>query len=134
MIFTAYDVALTGSAGILIGYLIGNRLAIDRDRRAEWNAIVMPFYARLLDIKKNPVLDLQGGWENAFEIICLKLPCVKKRGFREAISAYRESKGADNQNPYDPQIGGPAGGHPYKDIDSIAKACDTLLKYLKPIK
>ncbi|MFA5323435.1 MAG: hypothetical protein WC373_12250 [Smithella sp.] len=112
--------------GILIGYIIGNRLAIGRDRRKEFNDLINPIRADLMSIKIRPENNLRGTWIITLALIREKLPFWKRRGFDIAIETYEKSKGDENKNS------DPAGGFNYKDTSLISHAADNLLKYLKP--
>ena len=125
MIFSEFDVALIGFAGVLIGYLLGNRLAIDLDKRREYNALVNSIRFSLMGERDNP-----GGFKSPDRVTLLKirehLHCWERSGFDGAVEAYKKSKGAENRQP----DGG--GGFHIIDKALIVHAADDLLKYLKP--
>lgn len=112
--------------GGIAGYLINNRLAIGRDRRREYNALVDPIRQTLLGMRINPGINLKGSWEITFFLIREKLPFWKRRGFDRAVKEYKKSKGDDNRKSDG------MGGFFYKDTALIIHAANDLLKYLKP--
>ena len=112
--------------GVLIGYLVGNRLAIDRDRRREFNALIEPIRADLLGIRNHPGSGLKGAWMITFTLIRERLPFWKRKDFDIAIENYKKSKGADNQER------DTMGGFTYKDTEMIVHAVNDLLRFLKP--
>ncbi len=112
----------------LVGYLVYNRLSIDRDRRREFNDLINPIRSELLSVKNNPRSGLTGTWGIALSIICEKLPFWKRKGFNRAIENYKKSKSSENINT---NIDG-MGGWSYKDAEWIVHAVNDLLKYLKP--
>jgi len=122
----SYENLLLSLITALIGYIIGNRLAIGRDRRREYNALIDPIRADLLSIKISPENIIRGKWIITFTLIREKLPFWKRRGFDVAIETYKKSKGKENQ------IRNGMGGFKYKDASLISHAADNLLRYLKP--
>ncbi|MDY0297464.1 MAG: hypothetical protein RB296_09115 [Acidobacteriota bacterium] len=111
--------------GVLVGYLIGNRLAIGRDRRKEFNILVDPIRISLLGEKHN-INRNQTAFNSArIELIREELPFWKRRRFDEAVKNYRNSKSAENRDSDG------TGGFTYRDFDKIKNAIDGLLKYLK---
>lgn len=116
----------------LIGFLLGNRLAIGRDKRNEWNALVAPIHIALLRIKNGSLIGLPNDWEMTISLMRERLPRLRRRGFDRAVEEYEKSRSGENQNEYKPEIGGFSEGGPYKDLGLIARAAVRLLKYLKP--
>ena len=119
---------LFGLATALIGYLIGNWLAIGRDKRHEYNALISPIRSELLGVRNNPGSNLTGAWEITFALICEKLPFWKRKGFNRAVESYNKSKSSENINRNIDDMG----GWSYKDTEWIVHAVNDLLKYLKP--
>ena len=102
---------------LLIGYFIGNRLVIDRDRRREFNALVGP--VRIFLLKQMFPTDID------FTLIREKLPRWKRRGFDLAVERYKKSKGPDNQKENN------FGEVLYDDTSLIIHTTNDLLKFLK---
>jgi hypothetical protein len=110
----------------LVGYLIGNRFAIDRDRRKEFNSLIDPVRHDLLGMRNHPGSSIKGAWMITFKLIREKLPLWDRKGFDRAVENYKKSKGDGNRIPDG------AGGFNYKDTASIVSSIDCLLRYLKP--
>ena len=116
------SIALT-SIGVLIGYLVGNRLAIDRDRRREYNNLIEPIRITLLNARNHPTSNFK---EPIYILVREKLPFWKRKGFDRAVENYKKSKSDDNRDPDG------MGGFSYKDTESIVHAINDLLGYVKP--
>lgn len=116
----------------LIGFLLGNRLAIVRDRRKEWNEITSPVRIALLSIKNGSFIDLPGDWEMTFRLIGEEICLLRRPCLRRAVEEYKKSRSEENQNRYNPETGQVENGAPYKDPEWIERAAKDLLKYLKP--
>ena len=112
----------------IVGYFIGSRLAIVRDKRKEFNALVDPMRHSLLFIRSQPSYYLKGTWEITFMLIREKLPFWKRKGFDKAIEAYKKSK----EKYYNSRKPDGMGGFIDGDRSAISHAADSLLKYLKP--
>lgn len=110
----------------LIGFFIGNRFAIDRDRRKEFNSLIDPLRHDLLGVRNCPSSSIKGTWMIAFTLIREKLPFWKRKGFDRAVENYKKSKSDENRIPDG------MGGFNYRDTASIVHAANSLLKYLKP--
>ena len=114
-----------GIVGVLIGIIIGNRLAISRDRRCEFNALV------------EPVHDLVYRWDTPDELTILKirerLNCWQRTGFDRAIEAYKKSQSEENRNSYSTEASEiyEGGGGRFKNPDLIKSAANDLLYYFK---
>jgi hypothetical protein len=126
------EVFLFGLANALIGYLVGNWLTTERDRRKEFNALIDPVRSSLLCEKDRP-----GGFKSPDKITLLKiresLPFWKRKGFERAVEAYKQSKSTYNRNRK------PDGGGSFMDGEKsaedrviISHAANDLLRYLKP--
>jgi hypothetical protein len=112
--------------GVLIGYLVNNWLAIGRDRRREFNALIEPIRADLLGMKNHPGNDLRGPWVITFILVREKLFFLKRKGFDRAVENYKESKSDKNRDRDN------MGGFSYKDTAKIVHAVNDLLRFLKP--
>lgn len=123
---TPTEIALLNVASLFIGFLIGNYLAIGRDRRREFNALIDPIRAKLFFERKYPGTD--SGLIVGFTFVAIRerLLFWKRKGFDIAIDNYKKSKGVDNQER------DTMGGFSYKDRAIIVHAIDDLMKYLKP--
>jgi hypothetical protein len=116
---------LFGLAVALIGYLIVNRLKIERDRIREFNELIRPIRISLMFIKEHPYARLPNGWAITLRLIREKLPFWKRRGFDRACISYDKSHGPDNYESDD------MGGFTYKNTSIISHSANDLLKYLK---
>ena len=116
---------LFGFACTLFGYFVGNRLAIGRDKRREFNALIDPVRSSLIGERSHP-----GGFKTPSDITFLKisesLPFWKRRRFDRAVKAYKNSKGSENKEKDG------MGGFSWIDESIIVHAVDNLLSYLKP--
>lgn len=118
----------------LIGFVLGNRLAIDRDRRNEWNTLIGPHRKRLLTIIKNlSNFSLAGSWEVDSVLIGEYFPRRKRLAFDKAIEAYKQSQSTYSRNRK-PDGGGcfVDGEKSAEDRVAISHAANDLLKFLKP--
>ncbi|MCX5804169.1 MAG: hypothetical protein NTU69_11680 [Proteobacteria bacterium] len=109
----------------LIGFLIGNRFALDRDKRKEFNNLIEPLRHDLIGIKNHPNSKIQGGWMITVALIREKLPIRKRKGFDKAVENYNKSKSDENIERDN------MGGFTYKDTTRIVDAANELLRYLK---
>lgn len=109
----------------LLGLLIGNRLAIGRDRRKEFNALADPIRILLLREKERP--NLSGAAPNKVDLAVLRerLPFWKRRRFDRALENYQKSKGEENleRDQY--------GSVSYKDQFLIIHGIDALLRIIR---
>ena len=80
----------------LIGFFIGNRLAIGRDKRREFNSLIDPIRHNLLRMKTFPESNLKGTWEIDIMMIRERLPFWKRKAFDRAIKNYKKSKSEKN--------------------------------------
>ena len=117
-----------GIVWALIGFFIGNRFNIDRDKRKEFNDLINPIRRELIGIKNNPRSGLTGSWYITLFLISEKLPFWRRKTFSAAVENYKKSKSSDNINM---NIDG-MGGWSYKDTEWIIHCVNNLLKYIKP--
>jgi len=110
----------------LIGFLIGNRLSIDRDRRREFNNLIDPIRRDLVGGIYLPGSSKYKSWMMTFPLIREKLSFWKKRGLDRAVENYTKSIGDENRE----SDGG--GGFNYKNKEIIDQAAKEILKFLKP--
>jgi len=110
----------------LIGFLIGNRFALDRDKRKEFNNLIEPLRHDLIGVKNHPNSKIQGSWMITVALIREKLPIWKRKGFDKAIKNYNKSRSDENMERDN------MGGFTYKDTTRIVDAANEFLRYLKP--
>jgi hypothetical protein len=115
-----------GLVGGLIGFLIGNRFALDRDKRKEFNNLIEPLRHDLIGVKNHPNSKIQGSWMITVALIREKLPIWKRKGFDKAVENYNKSKSDENIERDN------MGGFTYKDTKRIVDAANLFLRYLKP--
>lgn len=111
--------------GVLIGYLVSNRLAIDRDLRREFN-LIEPIRLTLLNARNYPTSNLKEPIYITFALVREKLPLWKRKGFDMAVENYKKSKSDENRDPDG------MGGFSHKDTARIVHAVNDLLRFLKP--
>jgi len=111
--------------GTLIGYLIGNRLKIGRDKRKEWNELIDPIRVNLFKEREHPSPYFTG--LNEINIFTIReiLPFWKRRCFDIAIENYRKSKTDENI------VKDSLGQVSFKDTKIISHNINILLKYTK---
>jgi hypothetical protein len=103
----------------LIGLLVGNRIAIGRDRRQESNAAIQPIRARLLVDRGLPG---PGRMPSAVEMDLLEhylLPW-RRRGLRAAIRRHNECCQEQERQT-------PSGELKYEDTAAIVNRIDNVL-------
>jgi hypothetical protein len=110
----------------LVGFLIGNRFALNRDKRKEFNNLIEPLRHDLIGVKNHPNSGIKGGWMITVALIREKLPIWKRKGFDEAVENFNKSKGDENIERDN------MGGFTYKDTARIVDAANDFLRYLKP--
>ena len=110
----------------LIGFLIGNRFALDRDKRKEFNNLIEPLRHNLIGVKNHPNSKIQGSWMITVALIREKLPIWKRKGFDKAVKNYNMSKSDVNIERDN------MGGFTYIDTTRIVDAANEFLRYLKP--
>lgn len=126
--FSTETTAAFSLISALVGYLVGNRLAIDRDKRREFNDLIDPIRRELMGVKKHPTSNLTGTWGITLSLISEKLPFWKREAFNNAVENYKKSKNSENINM---NVDG-MGGWSYKDTEWIVHCVDNLLTFLKP--
>jgi hypothetical protein len=110
----------------LIGFLIGNRFALNRDKRKEFNNLIKPLRHDLIGVRNHPSSGISGSWMITATLIREKLPIWKRKGFDRVVEDYNKSKSDVNRIPDH------MGGFTYKDTARIVHAANSFLRYLKP--
>ena len=88
---------LTGLLGTLIGLFLGNRFALGRDRRKEFNEIASPLFENL---EKQRLIVVAGDFPNAanhlnessFIALIRVTPSYKQKTLNNAIDNYQKAK------------------------------------------
>lgn len=84
---------LSGLLGLLVGALIGHRLALGRDKRKEFNKVAAPIYERLIQAEEQAQnLNVWVTWDDA-EILRLKphLTNSERKKLDSLFENYREA-------------------------------------------
>lgn len=105
----------------LIGLLVGNRLAIGRDKRKEFNAIAERITIVLFNARESP--SPSDEWLNKMDIHFFReaLSFWRRRNFDAALRAYKQACGDDNNTTEDKY-----GDISYKDTDLVAHCVGRL--------
>lgn len=121
------DMALGSSAFTAIGILIGNRLALGREKRKEFNEMVNPLYANIRNQmeKKASFVKIES---DQWHIIERYIPWYKRRFFSRCIKRYEDS--TKMLVKYDPKTG--IYTHKKARVEVHINASKKLLKYLEP--
>ena len=106
----------------LAGLLVGNRLAIGRDKRKEFNEAAQPIRAWLLSEVEQPSPYSPRPNVVQIDAFVSYLPFWKRSGFREA---YKRQDCARQDAMEQNSIGGVS----YKDDNHIKEWLNTLLRY-----
>lgn len=114
-----WDSALFGLVTALIGFFVGNRLAIGRDKRRELKALIDPVMRGLIARRIPNFIDIR--------LIRESLSVWERRRFDRAVESYKQSW--DNYNRARKPDG--MGGFNDGDRSAIACAADRFLRYLK---
>jgi len=111
----------------LIGLLVGNRLAIGRDRRKEFNSLAEPIWDLLFREKERPTPYNAIPHKVDFGLFRERLPFWKRRAFDRALQNYQKSKNEQNweRDQY--------GSVYYKDKTLIIHTIEALLKIIKTL-
>lgn len=108
----------------LIGFFIGNRLALGRDKRKEFNKIIEPIRTILLTEKIN--LGYAPGIKD-IDILKLReeLAFWKRSRFDIAVKEYKRSKSNENMEKDD------MGGFSFKNTEMLIHTINNLLTFTK---
>jgi cbb3-type cytochrome oxidase subunit 3 len=91
---------LIGLLTFLLGLILGNWLAIGRDKRKEFNDAAAPVRAWLLKVKDDPSPSASWPTDQQRDLFVSCLPWWRRRSFRQHWEAYREAHHAAlNQDP-----------------------------------
>jgi hypothetical protein len=110
----------------LIGLLVGNRLAIDRDKRKEFNSLAKPIRTLLMREGENATPFSESTDRVTFMLYREQLPFWKQKVFDLALQNYRNSKGEQNQKR------DAMGGVSYKNQTIVVENINRLLKFIEP--
>lgn len=109
----------------LAGLLLGNRMAIGRDRRKEFNVVALSIRSWLIEEAKKPDPYSKRPSNIEIDIFTSYLPICKRKGFRKAYSQQEEERKrlvtTDNY-----------GQTFYKDEKPIIMAVNKCLPYTRP--
>lgn len=101
--------------------LLGNWLAIGRDRRKERNDAAKEVREILFGHRRGPSPYDRSPTAFQYDTLERLLPTLKRRGFRKAIDKYNESRKAQKRDP--------VGQASYIDDDSVKASLEQLISY-----
>ena len=110
----------------LIGLLVGNRLAIGRDKRKEFNALAERITIVLLNARRSLSPDAEWPDEVNIHFFREALPFWRRRRFDAALCRYNQAHSDDNTTTEDEY-----GDISYKDTNLVAHCIDRLLKFTR---
>lgn len=111
----------------LSGLIIGNRLAIGRDRRKEYNIIAEKIRLGLIKEKEYIIegnMAIEGTEDTDFKKLMFQLSWYKLRRFNNLLSEYKEIKKKEHYN-------NKYGGSFYHDSIPVLSSINKLLKFTK---
>ncbi|XWN38044.1 MAG: hypothetical protein ROO71_03740 [Balneola sp.] len=112
----------------LAGLVIGNWLAIGRDKRKEFNEVADEVYLALIKEKEcigSKGIVINGPNENSLEILKRRVPFYKKESLKKALRKYKNSRSSSNwkhdsaNQPF------------YKEPNVVISSIDNLIKHVK---
>lgn len=110
----------------LVGLFLGNRLAIDRDKRREWNDLIEPVRAILFEERQTLSPVCEKPTVVAIERIREKFFLWKRRRFDMAVQQYQESTAENNMAQLS------WGVLAYRNEQAVLHAINDLLFFLRP--
>jgi hypothetical protein len=121
-IFSEVNPALLGVFTFLLGLFLGNRLALGRELRTEFNIAAVPVRSWLLNELKQPANPSR--WPEAIELDAFTsyLPWWRRRAFTRACNGLSEAQQTA-------MVQGPEGDISYPDISKIEYYLAGLLPY-----
>ena len=117
---------ITNIASLILGIILGNWLAIGRDKRKEFNEVADVVHLKLKKELKNVGETgalVSGPTAKDFENFKRRLPFFKKKNFTKALEKYRVNKTMDNwaHDEYNQPF--------YKDSKMVSESIEGLLKF-----
>jgi len=110
----------------LIGLLVGNRLAIGRDKRKQFNAMAKHITIVLLNARESPFPSDEWPNKTAIHFFREALPFWCRRRFDAALCKCNQARSDDNTTTEDEY-----GDILYKDTNLVAHCIDRLLKFTR---
>lgn len=121
------DPILQNSLTFLVGLIVGNRIAIVRDKRQEFNAAIAPVRARLLVDRKRPTTQDKRPTDVEIDLIERHLWPLARRNFRLALRQYEECRKEQRRS-------NTRGETYYADPTTVSACISNILATIKPRK
>jgi len=119
--------ALLSLGTFLIGLYVGNKQAIGRDKRKEFNEISQPAFTELSKQIEQLKVGVQGQSVDDFLLIYSYIPFYKRWLFRKHVNKYKKAQ--KGLSTYDPKKGTVIINQ--EKMAQLASAAKALLCYLK---
>ena len=115
---------IVGLITFFLGLILGHRLTLGRDKRKEFNVIVIPIRGYLMDVKHDPRPVHKTPSKMEIDRFIRELPFWRRKTFNLKWNQYIKEAGEDiGRDSY--------GGTSYKHPETISSHADGLLKFTK---
>jgi len=115
--------AVTGMIGVLLGTLLGSRLAISRDKRKEWNDITFALRGRLTRHREGLPLITPCPDPLLVDDLRMLMPYWTRKRFNRSYGTFLKCASETTSDE--------RGRSDYKDEKAVVKAIDDVICFLK---